>query len=107
MNVDVGVWPKLTRIVGVLIFLVAAVGVGLWYLPVILHNEALRKENLRLNAQIKQQEELARHLDSSIKALKYDPKTVERVAREKLGYVKPGETMIRFKESATNNLPRR
>jgi cell division protein FtsB len=31
-------------------------------------------------------------------ALKYDPKAVERLARERLGYAKPGETMIHFDE---------
>jgi cell division protein FtsB len=33
--------------------------------------------------------------------LRNDPKTIERLAREKLGYAKPDETIIRF-EPATN-----
>lgn len=107
MNVDVGIWPKLSRIVVVLLVLAVVVGVVVWYLPVIKHNEAFRKEILHLNAEIKQQEDLSRQLDSATKALKNDPKTLERVAREKLGYVKPGETMIRFEEPSTNSVPQR
>lgn len=107
MNVDVGIWPKLSRVVVVLLVLAVVVGVVVWYLPVIKHNEALRKEILHLNAEIKQQEDLSRQLDNATKALKNDPKTLERVAREKLGYVKPGETMIRFEEPSTNSAPQR
>jgi cell division protein FtsB len=50
---------------------------------------------------VKKEEETARQLDGTIKALRNDPKTVERIAREKLGYAKPGETVIYF-EPATN-----
>jgi cell division protein FtsB len=34
--------------------------------------------------------------------LQNDPQTVERLAREKLGYAKPDETVIRFEAPATN-----
>lgn len=96
MNVDVGIWGKLSRVVVLLLFVAGVLGVVIWYLPVIKHNEALRKSILNLNTQIKQEEELGRQIDLSTKSLRNDPKTVERVAREKLGFVKPGETMIRF-----------
>lgn len=107
MNVDVGIWGKLSRIVVLLLFMAGVLGVVIWYVPVIKHNEALRKSILNLSTQIKQEEELGRQLDLSIKSLRHDPKTVERVAREKLGFAKPGETMIRFEEpaaSVTNGL---
>ena len=106
MQVNVSIWTKLTRAVVVLLFFAGVLGVAVWYLPVIKQNEALRKEILRLNTQINHEEELSRHLENSIKALRNDPKTVERLAREKLSYIKPGETMIRFEEPTTNNLPR-
>ncbi|HIE69770.1 MAG TPA: septum formation initiator family protein, partial [Planctomycetes bacterium] len=35
---------------------------------------------------------------SAIEALRNDPQTVERFAREKLGLAKPGETVIRFEK---------
>lgn len=96
MNVDVGIWGKLNRLVILLLLVAVAIGVVIWYLPVIKNNEAMRKEILRLASQVRQEEELAKRLEARIRALKNDPKTLERVAREKLGYVKPGETMIRF-----------
>ena len=106
MNVDVGIWPKLTKIAVALLIAAVALGVAFWYLPLIRHNEALRKEILQLNTQVQQQEESGRQLENSIKAVRNDPRTVERIAREKLSYVKPGETMIRFEEPVTNGVPK-
>lgn len=96
MNVDIGIWGKLNRLIGFLLFVTCISGVIVWYLPLIKSNEAMRKEILRLESEVNQEEQLARRIDNTIKSLKTDPRAVERVAREKLGYVKPGETMIRF-----------
>jgi len=96
MNVDMGIWERLNRLVVILLLLAVALGVVIWYLPVIKNNEALRKEILTLTAQVRLEEELAKRLHLKIRALQNDPKALERVVREKLGYIKPGETMIRF-----------
>jgi cell division protein FtsB len=84
-----------------LILLACVTGVIRWYWPVIQTNERMRKELRRMHQEIRKEEELSRQLRSSINALQHDPETVERVIREKLGYAKPGETVIRFEE----NLP--
>jgi len=34
--------------------------------------------------------------------LRNDPKTIERLMREKLGYARPDETVVRFEPPATN-----
>jgi cell division protein FtsB len=107
MNVDCGIWGKLTRLVIFLLMVAGVLGVVIWYLPLIKNNEALRKEILTLVTQIKHEEEKSRQLSAMIRALQTDPKTVERLARERLGYVKPGETMILFEQPAANTLPRR
>jgi cell division protein FtsB len=102
VNVDLGIWSKLTRVA---IFLVLAAGVlliGVWYLPLIKQNERMRKEVLRLDMQIQKEDESAKQLKTSIDSLRNDPRAVERLAREKLGYAKPGETVIRFEEPSTN-----
>jgi len=39
-------------------------------------------------------------LQMEFNALRNDPKTVERLAREKLGYAKTDETVIRFETNA-------
>jgi cell division protein FtsB len=98
MNVNLGIWPKLTKVVIFLLFLAGALGVCVWYLPTIRQNEQMRKEVLRLDRDLKRAVDEARSLESSLKALRTDPKSVERLARESLGYAKPGETVIHFEE---------
>ena len=62
----------------------------------------MRRNILGLDEQIQKQEELGKQLRTSIDALRYDPKAVERLARERFGYAKPGETVIRFGDPQTN-----
>jgi cell division protein FtsB len=103
MNVDLGIWQKLTRVVIILFVLALLLVVGKWYLPLIQQNERYRKEILRLDAQKQQLEQTSKKLKASADALRYDPKAVERLARERLGYAKPGETVVRFEETPTNS----
>ena len=107
MSVDVGIWGKLSRAVIILILAAGALGVVLWYTPLIQRNERMRKEILRLDNHIQQEEGTARQLKTSLDALSRDPKTLERLVRERLGYAKAGETIIRFHEPATNGAPNR
>lgn len=107
MKADGGIWDTLSKVVVLLIVIAALLGVAVWYLPVIKQNERMRQENLKLEAQIKQEEENARQLKAAIDAQRTDPKAVERLAREKLGYAKPGETVIRFQEGTNGAAPAR
>ena len=100
MKVDLGIWSKLTRVVIFLLVLAGISAVAVWYLPLIKQNERMRREILRLDAQIQKADENARLARAQVKALEYDPKAVERLAREKYGYAKAGETVIRFEEKA-------
>ncbi|MBU6401707.1 MAG: septum formation initiator family protein [Verrucomicrobia bacterium] len=106
MNVNLGIWGKLTRAIVCLLLLAAVMGVAVWYLPLIRQNEAMRKEILELRQQIHKEQDTVRQLKGSLDALR-DPRTVERLARERLGYAKPGETVIRFGPPATNGPPAR
>jgi len=72
--------------------------VAVWYLPLIHQNERMRKCIFQLDTQIAKAEETSRGLKTSIEALRYDPKAVERLARERMGYAKAGETVVRFEE---------
>ncbi len=87
---------------------ILAVGVILsrYYVHVIQQNQRIRKTVLQIETRIQKEEETARQLNSSVHALSNDPKTVERLARERLGYAKPGETVIRFEAPATNSAAR-
>jgi cell division protein FtsB len=102
MNGALNIWDYLTRVVIFLLFIAGLLVVAVWYLPLIKHNERMRKEILRYDAQIQKQEEAGKQLKASIDALRYDPKAVERLARETMGYAKPGETVIKFEEPVTN-----
>jgi len=107
MNVDLGIWSKLTRIVIILLLAAGVVGIAVWYLPLIRQNERMRQEVLRLDHRIQTEAEVNRQLKTSIDSLQHDPKAVERLVRERLGYAKPDETIIRFEEVNTNNsIPR-
>jgi cell division protein FtsB len=103
MKVDLGIWSKLTRVVIVLLGLAGVLGVALWYLPLINQNEKYRKEILRLDLQNQREMETNKALKGQIDALQHDPKTVERLARERLNYAKPGETVFHFEEAPATN----
>ena len=106
MKVEVGIWGRLTQVV-IFLFVVALVlAIGKWYLPLIRQNEHMRKEIMRLDAEKQKQEETSRELRTSIDSLKRDPKAVERLARERLGYAKPGEVVVHFEPSTTNQMVR-
>jgi cell division protein FtsB len=106
MKVEVGIWGRLTQVV-IFLFVVALVlAIGRWYLPLIRQNERMRKEIMRLEAEKQKQEETSRELRTSIDSLKRDPKAVERLARERLGYAKPGEVVVHFEPSVTNQMVR-
>lgn len=104
MNVDLGIWSKLTKIAVVLLLIAGLLLVAVWYLPLIKQNERMRAEISKLDAQLQAEQEKSKELQAEIEALSNDPKTVERLTREKLGYAKPDETIIRFEPQATNNL---
>ncbi len=103
MNVDLGIWQKLSRLMALLIFMAAILGVVVWYIPLFQQNERMRKEIQSLQGQVRHEEQAGRQLENNIKDLREDPKTVERMAREKLGYAKTGETVLFFEKKITNS----
>mgnify|MGYP001228279196 CR=1 FL=1 len=102
MNVDLGIWGKLTNVVIVLLLLAGALYVGLLYLPKIKTNERMRREVLRLETRIQEEKEINKQLKATSEMLQKDPKAVERLARERLGYAKPDEMVIIFETPETN-----
>jgi cell division protein FtsB len=107
MKVNLGIWDKLTPVVIFLVFVAGILLVAVWYLPLIKENERYRKDILRLDNLVQKEEETVKQLRTSIDTLRYDPKAVERLARETFGYVKAGETVIRFEEPRTNSASQR
>jgi cell division protein FtsB len=97
MQVNV-IWDKLARLVVFLLFIAGLLAVFFWYLPLIQQNQRYRKEILLLDTKIDEQERLARQLKAQIDAVLNDPRTLERLAREKLGWARTNETVIRFEK---------
>ena len=102
MKVDHGIWGKLTWVFTIFALVAGVLLVVGWYLPLINKNERMRHEILRLTAQIQQEEEIGKKLRSSIDAVQHDPKTVERLVRDRFGYAKTNEIVIRFDDPATS-----
>jgi cell division protein FtsB len=104
MSVNLGIWDKLTRLVIFLLFVAGLLGIAFWYLPLIRQNQRMRERILQLDARIQKEEEIGKHLRSSIDSLRQNPRAIERVARETFGYAKAGETVIYFEPAPTNTL---
>ena len=95
-QVNLGMWHRLSQVVIGLIVIACLLGVFFWYLPVFEQNARMRQEILELENEIRLEEQKRKHFETAIRNLKEDPKTVERLAREKLRYAKPGEMVIYF-----------
>jgi cell division protein FtsB len=89
-------WDRLSSLVVVLLVLATLGGVFFWYLPLIQQNERYRREIFALEARILEQEKLARQLKAQIDSVQNDPRTTERLARERLGYARTNEIVFRF-----------
>lgn len=106
MNVHVGLWDKLTGLALLLLFVAVLLLVAVWYMPVIQENERMRRNIFELDNKIQKASEEGKQLKAAYDALRHDPKAVERLAREQLGYARTGETVIRFEAQSTNARPR-
>lgn len=105
VKVDLGIWSRLTQVVIALVAVAILILIGLTYLPLIHQNERMRQEIFRLDAKLQKQENLSQQLRAEIDALRNDPATVARLAREKLGYAKPDETVIHFETNSASSTP--
>ena len=94
------VWHKLGRVMvillGVTIFALFLLAVFFSYLPLIQQNQRLRHQLFEVEAKIAHEAKLNRQLRASIDAVQNDPRTIERLAREKLGWARSNEVVVRF-----------
>lgn len=78
--------------------LVLLFGAGLLGDSGLLRLHQLKEEHSRLESSIHEQEEINWKLKRDVRALKHNPRQLERLAREELGLVKPGEVVYQFPE---------
>ena len=102
MSVELGIWSKLTQLVIGLVVIAILILIFMCYRPLIEENVRMRREIMKKEGEIKEQQRISMNLSNQIYTLTNDPKTVERLAREKLGFARPDETVIHF-EPATNS----
>jgi cell division protein FtsB len=103
MKVNLGIWSWLTQVIVALVAIAALLLIGIAYLPVIQENEQMRRRIDTLDSELQKQKEESKHLQAELDALRTDPKTVERLAREQLDYAKPDETVVHFEPPVTNS----
>jgi cell division protein FtsB len=106
VKVDLGIWSKLTKVAVGLVVLAVLLLIGMCYLPVIRQNEQYRRQLLLDQNKIEKEEARSKELQAQVDALLHDSNTVERLTREKLGYAKPDEIVVRFEPPATNAVAR-
>ena len=95
-RVDLGVFGWLNQVMLALI-MAAALGIaGLKYLPLIRKNESLGRQLQQTQDRVNQLQGQVNRNQSRIEALRSDPRTIEREAREQLGLAKPDEQVVIF-----------
>ena len=106
MNVNLGIWSKLTKVVVALVVMACLLLIGMKFLPLLQQNERMRADIMRLQTQLQIEEANSKQLKAEIDSLRNNSNAIERLAREKLGYAKPGEIVVRFEPATTNSPPR-
>lgn len=93
-----GKWlHSMRRVLATLVIALLALGAG--YKVIYGSNGAIvykakKAEYERLRQDIADETEKQHELEETVKALQSDPKAIEKAAREQLGYVRPGETVL-------------
>jgi cell division protein FtsB len=102
MKPSASIWDHLTRLVLFLLCVAGVLSIALWYWPLIRQNEHMRIELHRLEAEVEKERATARDLQEALQSLVNDPREVERLGRETLGYARTGEVVIYFEAPASN-----
>ena len=89
-------WKFIQRICLIASVVLAAGIVVRLFLPLIERQKELRAKEAELRQDMQKSAEELRMLKLKQEKLQEDPHFIEKIAREKLGYAKPGETVFRF-----------
>ena len=90
------VWKFIQRICLIAIVVLLAVIVWKLFLPQIERQKEMRAQETEVRQDIQREAEELRVLKLKQEKLQEDPRFIEKIAREDLGYAKPGETVFRF-----------
>lgn len=93
------VWDRLSYAVIALLVVGFLATMGLLYVSLIPTENQLRKHIYSLDVKLQQQKRLERQLQAALESVEKDSNTVERLARERLGWGRPNETVFRFEDT--------
>lgn len=89
-------WHYLNRFLTVLIILAGILFVGLTFYPEWKHRNQLARKLEDEQARLQAEQLLQKKREREVHLLQTDPGYVEIIARDKLGVMKPGETIFRL-----------
>ena len=95
-QVNLGVFGWLNRLMLGLIVAALMAMIVLKYRPLIRKNESMSREMQTRHLEVQALESQVARNQARIEALRSDPRTVEREAREQLGLAKPDEQVVTF-----------
>lgn len=98
-------WLVIYRVLCITLAVILVVGVIIFFLPKIRQNEERQRKAVALEEEIQVKEDMIKQLRKQSERFKTET-GVERVAREELGKVRPGETVFRFTDRKTNEVRR-
>lgn len=90
------VWKFIQRLCLIAIVLLVAGIAASFFLPQAKRQRTMRAHADELRHDIQRDAEYLRVLKMKQEKLQEDPRFVEKIAREDLGYAKPGETVFKF-----------
>ena len=102
-------WVMIYRIGWIMLAVLVVIAVIAIFEPRFKQYHELRRKEAALQGEIHIEEENIKYWKDQQQRLKSDPRFVEKLAREELGYAKPGETVFRFTddEAPASNRPSR
>lgn len=98
-------WVFIYRAGWVALLILILIGLSAVFTPQIKQYHELRRKEAAIQEDIRLEDEILQHLRDQQEKLQSDPRFVEKVAREELGYAKPGETVFRFVDEEPQTRP--
>ncbi len=102
------VYVLIYRVGWVALAILACVWIGSLFVPQVRQYREYQQKKAALQEDIRLEEQMLKHLKDQQEKLRSDPRFVEKIAREEIGYAKPGETVFKFvdEEPRTNRRAR-
>jgi len=90
-----GIWHSLNKLVFVLIVLCVSIPIAYSFLPEVSKRKEQSRRIEALKVELERQRALLARYEREEMLLKYDPAYIGLIARDKLGLMRPGETIYR------------